>query len=96
MDLGGVAVSVRTEPRFTRDLDFAIAVANDDEAARYVFDLRQCGYVLHTALEQTARGRLSTVRLRHRRRLLRRQRCRHKECEGTSLRSHQAIESGAG
>ena len=27
--VGGLAVSARTEPRFTRDLDFAIAVADD-------------------------------------------------------------------
>ena len=27
--VGGLAVSVRTEPRLTRDLDFAVAVADD-------------------------------------------------------------------
>jgi hypothetical protein len=62
--VGGIAVSVRTEPRFTRDLDLAVAVTNDDEAASYVFRLRQQGYQVVTALEQTTRGRLSTVRLR--------------------------------
>ena len=41
--VGGIAISVRTEPRFTRDLDLAVAVANDDEAARYVFRVRQHG-----------------------------------------------------
>lgn len=30
--VGGLAVSVRTEPRFTRDLDLAVAVSNDREA----------------------------------------------------------------
>jgi hypothetical protein len=62
--VGGLAVSARVEPRFTRDLDFAVAVASDDEAAQYVFRMRQLGYEIVTALEQTARGRLSTIRLR--------------------------------
>jgi hypothetical protein len=62
--VGGLAVSTRTEPRFTRDLDFAIAVANDDEAAQYVFRLRQLGYEIVSALEQTKQHRLSTIRLR--------------------------------
>jgi hypothetical protein len=39
--VGGLAVSARAEPRFTRDLDFAVAVANDDEAAHYVFRIPQ-------------------------------------------------------
>jgi hypothetical protein len=64
--VGGLAVSVRTEPRFTRDLDFAVAVANDAEAAQYVFRLRQVGYEIATTLEQTAPDRLATIRLRHR------------------------------
>jgi hypothetical protein len=46
-------------------LDLAVAVANDDEAASYVSRLRQHGYEVVTALEQTTRHRLSTVRLRH-------------------------------
>jgi hypothetical protein len=62
--VGGLAVSARTEPRFTRDLDFAIAIAGDDEAAQYVFRLRQVGYEIVTALEQTTQHRLSTIRLR--------------------------------
>lgn len=41
--VGGIAVSTRVEPRFTRDLDFAVAVANDDEATSYIFRLRQIG-----------------------------------------------------
>lgn len=62
--VGGIAVSVRTEPRFTRDLDLAVAVANDDEAANYVFRIRQHGYEIVSALEQTTQHRLSTIRLR--------------------------------
>lgn len=52
--VGGLAVSARTEPRFTRDLDFAVAISNDEEATNYVFRLRQLGYQIVTALEQTA------------------------------------------
>jgi hypothetical protein len=62
--VGGIAVSVRAEPRFTRDLDLAVAVANDDEAANYVFRVRQHGYEVVSALEQTTHQRLSTIRLR--------------------------------
>ncbi len=32
--LGGLAVAARTEPRFTRDIDIAVAVRGDDEAER--------------------------------------------------------------
>ena len=62
--VGGIAVSARSEPRFTRDLDFAVAVADDATAERCVLSLRQRGYELHAAIEQSAAGRLSTVRLR--------------------------------
>jgi hypothetical protein len=64
--VGGIAVSARTEPRFTRDLDFAVAIADDDEATSYVFRLRQIGYEIVTALQQTTQQRLSTIRLRRR------------------------------
>ena len=65
--VGGVAVSARSEPRFTHDLDFAVAVADDDAARRYVFQLRQLAYELNAAIEQVATSRLSTARLRRRR-----------------------------
>lgn len=32
--VGGFAVSTRTEPRFTRDVDFVVSVADDRDAAR--------------------------------------------------------------
>lgn len=63
--VGGIAVSARTEPRFTRDLDFAVAVSDDSQAEQYVFQLRGLGYHVISNLEQVARGRLSTIRLRH-------------------------------
>jgi len=37
--VGGLAVSVRTEPRFTRDLDLAVAVADDRAAEDLVHRL---------------------------------------------------------
>jgi hypothetical protein len=64
--VGGIAVSVRTEPRFTRDLDFAVAITDEAAAEHYVFRLRQQGYEIAAALEQTTTQRLSTIRLRRR------------------------------
>lgn len=61
--IGGLAVSVRTEPRFTRDADLAVAVTNDAEAESIIADLGAAGYRIGTVLEQKAVGRLSTVRL---------------------------------
>ncbi|HEX9033518.1 MAG TPA: nucleotidyl transferase AbiEii/AbiGii toxin family protein [Streptosporangiaceae bacterium] len=42
--IGGLAISVRSVPRFTKDLDFAVAVANDSEAEDVVHRLRGRGY----------------------------------------------------
>lgn len=61
--IGGLAVSIRTEPRFTRDADLVVAVAGDDEAESLIRRLRADGYRLGTVLEQNAVGRLATVRL---------------------------------
>jgi len=61
--VGGLAVSVRTEPRFTRDVDLAVAVADDAEAEGIVRALRERGYRVLAHLEQTAAGRLASVRL---------------------------------
>jgi hypothetical protein len=64
--VGGLAVSTRTEPRFTRDLDFSVACDNDAAAERVVAGLVRDGFQLVTALENTKHGRLATVRLRRR------------------------------
>jgi len=61
--IGGQAVSARAEFRFTRDVDFALAVANDREAERVVNAFLATGYRLLSLLEQTATDRLATVRL---------------------------------
>ena len=63
--IGGLAVSARAEPRYTRDVDLAIAVADDREAERLLFALASRGYSVVTVLEQARSGRLSTARLRH-------------------------------
>lgn len=61
--IGGLAVSVRTEPRFTRDADFAVAVAGDGEAETLIRHLRARGYEIAAVVAQDAVGRLATVRL---------------------------------
>lgn len=38
--IGGIAISVRVEPRFTRDLDLVVAVSNDREAEQLALDLQ--------------------------------------------------------
>jgi len=62
--VGGLAVSVRTEPRFTRDIDLVVAVRDDRDAERLVRALVSAGFGVGAAVEQAAVGRLATVRLR--------------------------------
>lgn len=50
--VGGLAVSARTVPRFTRDLDFAVAVADDGEAEDMVRRLHARDYAPVEVLEQ--------------------------------------------
>ena len=45
-------MSVRTEPRFTRDADLAVAVADDREAETLVRHLGARGYRIEAAIEQ--------------------------------------------
>jgi hypothetical protein len=61
--VGGLAVSVRTEPRFTRDADLAVALASDAEAEALIHELRARDYSIEAIVEQEAVGRLATVRL---------------------------------
>jgi Nucleotidyl transferase AbiEii toxin, Type IV TA system len=63
--IGGLAISVRSVPRFTKDLDFAVAVAGDPEAEDVVHRLRRRGYRPVEVLEQDYVERLSGVRLAH-------------------------------
>lgn len=55
-DNAGLAISVRSVPRFTKDLDFAVAVASDPEAEDVVLRLRGRGYQPVEVLEQTYGG----------------------------------------
>jgi predicted nucleotidyltransferase len=61
--VGGLAIGVRAEPRFTGDLDLAVAVSSDAEAEALVAALRADGYRILALLEQQTTGRLSTVRM---------------------------------
>lgn len=61
--VGGFAVSARTEPRFTRDVDVAVLVDSDGAAEQLVRSLTAEGYGLGALVEQDAVGRLATVRL---------------------------------
>jgi hypothetical protein len=61
--VGGLAVSVRGEVRFTRDVDLAVVVRDDSDAEQLVLDLRNDGYTPIASVEHDERDRLSTVRL---------------------------------
>ena len=64
--VGGLAISIRAEPRLTRDIDVAVSVGGDAQAEAIVHQLIQRGYHPETVLEQELTGRLATVRLVHR------------------------------
>jgi hypothetical protein len=55
--IGGIAVSVRTEPRFTQDLDWVVAVQDDVAAERVVHGLTTRGYRIQTVIENEAHNR---------------------------------------
>jgi hypothetical protein len=61
--VGGLAVSVRTEPRFTRDIDVAAVVSDDATAESVIGRLRERGFRPTMIVEQEAVRRLATVRL---------------------------------
>lgn len=61
--VGGLAISVRTEPRTTRDIDIAIAVPGDQEATELLRELQRRGYRVLRVIEQAAVERLAIVEL---------------------------------
>lgn len=61
--IGGFAVGARAEPRFTRDVDFAVTVTGDAEAEQLVRRLQVRGYAVAAVVEHEQAGRLATVRL---------------------------------
>jgi len=60
--VGGWAVGVRSEARFTADIDVAVAVDDDTVAESLLFALRARGYQIDMVLEHEARLRLATAR----------------------------------
>jgi hypothetical protein len=62
--VGGLAVSARTEPRFTRDIDLAVATKTDEDAEGLIRALMHDGWAVEAISEQGAVDRLATVRLR--------------------------------
>lgn len=61
--VGGLAVSIRTEVRFTRDADLVVVVADDADAESLIFAMRQAGYHAFGMVEHESQHRLATVRL---------------------------------
>lgn len=62
--VGGLAVSVRGEVRFTRDVDLAVVVKDDPDAEALLRQLRSFRMVAVRVVEQRATGRLATARMR--------------------------------
>ncbi len=61
--VGGLGVSARAEPRFTRDLDLAVSVADDEAAEALVRDLMARHYQAIAVVEHDTVDRLAMVRL---------------------------------
>src|SRR5437867_1721261 len=61
--VGGLAVSVRAEVRFTRDVDLAVVVDDDRDLEQLVFQLGAAGYQPIANVEHETQKRLATVRL---------------------------------
>jgi hypothetical protein len=57
--VGGLAVSARTAPRFTQDIDLAVGVSSDAEAELLVAHLAGLGLRVASTVEQAATGRLA-------------------------------------
>jgi len=62
--VGGLAISVRGEVRFTRDVDIAVTVRDDADTEFLTRELRAKGYVVAAVVEHDEAKRLATVRLR--------------------------------
>jgi hypothetical protein len=61
--VGGLAVSVWVEPRFTRDVELAVVMPSDPAAEALTASLVRTGYQVIAQVEQEERHRLATVRL---------------------------------
>lgn len=60
--VGGLAVSAYVEPRFTRDIDVAVAVKDDAHAETVIHAWLGRGFVIDTIVEQDDAERLATAR----------------------------------
>lgn len=60
--IGGLAVSTYVEPRFTRDIDIAVAVKDDTEAEEFAHAWAASGFVIESVIEQDTTNRLATIR----------------------------------
>lgn len=61
--VGGLAVSLRAEVRFTRDVDLAVEVRDDEDAETLVRDLGHAGFRPVATVEHEVKKRLSIARL---------------------------------
>ena len=61
--VGGLAVSSRCDPRFTRDVDIAVAIETDEQAEALIHALVSHGMRMNGLVEQEAVGRLAMARL---------------------------------
>ena len=61
--VGGLAVSARCDPRFTRDIDIAVVVATDERAEALVHTLSSQGLRVVNIVEQESAGRMAMARL---------------------------------
>lgn len=61
--VGGFAVSARSRPRFTGDIDIAVALDEPDQAESVGLALRQRGYEVVTIVEQESAGQRATIRM---------------------------------
>jgi hypothetical protein len=58
-----LSAAIRAEPRFTKDVDLAVAVVDDREAEDLVNRMQVRGYALASLVEQDYVNRLATARL---------------------------------
>lgn len=63
--VGGLAVSIRAEPRLTRDADVAVSVKDDVQAETVIRQLIERGYRPGTTIEHETTRRLAAIRLTH-------------------------------
>jgi len=61
--VGGLAVGARIGPRFTRDVDFAVAVSSEEEAETILGYFIRYGFVTEAEIHHENTGRLHTMRM---------------------------------